>query len=66
MKQFNISADINQYEDHSWAIISIQGKPEYVRFVNLSSQDMRSVHDFLKQFERTNRTVDSPLMFLKY
>ncbi|MCY9273458.1 hypothetical protein MOF24_17385 [Bacillus inaquosorum] len=66
MKQFNISADINHYENHSWAVISIQGKPEYVKFVNLSNQDMRSVHSFLKQFERTNRTIDSPLKFLKF
>lgn len=66
LKQFNISADINHYEDHSWAVISIQGKPEYVKFVNLSSQDVRSVHSFLKQFERTNRTIDSPLQYLKF
>ncbi|WP_079709796.1 hypothetical protein [Paraliobacillus ryukyuensis] len=65
MKQFNISADINHYENHSWAIISIQGKPEYVKFIDLSNQDMRSVHSFLKQFERTNRSIDSPLRFLK-
>ena len=65
MKQFNISADINHYEDHSWAVISIQGKPEYVKFVDLSNQDMRSVHSFLKQFERTNRTIDSPIWFLR-
>ncbi|MGY0701771.1 MULTISPECIES: hypothetical protein [Bacillus subtilis group] len=66
MKQFNISADINHYGNHSWAVISIQGKPEYVKFVNLSNQDMRSVHSFLKQFERTNRTIDSPLKFLNF
>lgn len=66
VKQFNISADINHYEDQSWAVISIQGKPEYVKFVNLSNQDMRSVHSFLKQFERTNRVIDSPLKFLRF
>jgi protease II len=66
IKQFNISADINHYENHSWAVISIQGKPEYVKFINLSDQDMRSIHMFLKQFERTNRTIDSPFPFLKY
>lgn len=65
IKQFNISADISHYENHSWAVISIQGRPEYVKFVNLSNQDMRDVHMFLKRFERTNRTIDSPLQFLK-
>lgn|SRR5690554_5129422 len=66
IKQFNISADINHYENHSWAVISIQGRPEYVRFVNLSNKDMRELHYYLKQFERTNRTIDSPIPFLKY
>ena len=66
IKQFNISADINHYENHSWAVISIQGKPEYVKFINLSNRDMRSVHSFLKQFERTNRAIDSPFQFLKF
>lgn len=66
IKQFNISANINHFENHSWAIISIQGKPEYVKFVNLSNQDMRSIHNFLKQFERTNTIIDSPIPFLKY
>lgn len=60
LSQFNISADIYPRENHSWAVISIQGKPEYVKFVNLSNRDMRSVHEYLKQFERTNRTIDSP------
>lgn len=64
IKQFNISADI--YENHSWALISIQGRPEYVRFVNLSNKDIRELHYYLKQFERTNRTIDSPIPFLKY
>jgi hypothetical protein len=61
MKQFNISADIspNQY-DENWAVISVKNKPEYVKFVRLSNQDVRSVRDYLKHFERTNMTIDSP------
>lgn len=66
IKQFNISADINHYENHSWAVISIQGRPEYVKFFNLSNKDIRELHYYLKQFERTNRTIDSPIPFLKY
>lgn len=64
LSQFDLAADINlKGYDHSWAIISIQGKPEYVKFVNLSNRDMREVHNFLKRFEGTNRTIDSPLRF---
>lgn len=60
INQFNISADIYPRENHSWAVISIHGKPEYVRFVNLSNNDMREIHSYLKRFEGTNRTIDSP------
>lgn len=63
LKQFNIAADIYPNENLSWAVISIQGKPEYVRFVNLSNRDMREIHNYLKQFEGTNRTIDSPFQF---
>lgn len=66
MKQFNISADIRHYENHSWAVISIQGKPEYVKFVHLSTKDMHSLYSFLKQFERCNRTIDTPMQFMKW
>lgn len=66
VRQFNLSADINHYENHSWAVISIAGKPEYVRFVDLSNRDMREVHMFLKQFEGVNKNVDSPLRHLKF
>ncbi|UUV45997.1 hypothetical protein [Bacillus phage vB_BanS-Thrax1] len=65
VRQFNLSADIYPRSNESWAVISIAGKPEYVRFVNLSNQDMRSVHAFLKQFEGTNRIVDSPMGYFK-
>lgn len=65
LKQFNISLDVSPYENTSWAVISIQGKPEYVRFINLSNRDMRSIHSFLKQFEKTNKTVDSPFGFFR-
>lgn len=63
VKQFNLSVDINHIEKHNWAVISVQGKPEYVRFIELSNRDIRSLHSFLKQFERTNRTVDSPFLY---
>ncbi|MGV4321199.1 hypothetical protein [Bacillus mojavensis] len=67
ISHFNISVDVNHpsYKEHSWAVISIQGKPEYVRFINLSNQDMHAIHRFLKQFDKTNMTIDSPYMFFK-
>ena len=47
--------------DHSWAVICIHGKMDYVKFVNMSQRDLRSVIDFLKNFEYSNRVTDSPL-----
>lgn len=62
MSYFNLSADIYPSQrGESWAVISIQGKPEYVKFVNLSNSDMREINAFLRRFERTNRTIDTPM-----
>lgn len=61
MKQFNLSADINLHgREESWAVFSIKGKPEYVSFVSLGNREMREIHSFVSQFQRTNRTIDSP------
>lgn len=50
-------------EEHSWAVICIAGKQEYVKFLPLNSGDARDVLRFLKQFEYSRRIVDSPLAF---
>jgi hypothetical protein len=64
LDQFNLAADIYPSgREESWAVICIKGKPEYVRFVRLSNNDMREVHYFLKRFEGTNRIIDSPFKF---
>lgn len=65
MRQFNLSADIYPKENISWAVISIQGKNDYVKFVNLSDKDMQSIHEYLKQFDGTNRTIDTPMGIFK-
>ena len=51
--------------DHSWAVICIHGKMDYVKFVDMSQRDIRSIADFLKNFEYSNRIVDSPLYYRK-
>ncbi len=61
MSYFNVSADIYPAQrGENWAVISVQGKPEYVRFINLSNRDIREISMFLKKFEGTNRTIDAP------
>lgn len=47
-------------DDHSWAVVCIQGKPEYVKFVPLGHNDARDVLHFLKRFQYSNRVIDSP------
>ena len=50
-------------DDHSWAVVCIQGHPEYVKFLPLSRNDARDVIKFLRCFEYSNKIVDSPFAF---
>lgn len=59
----DIGTDIGFREDHSWAVVCIKGKPEYVKFMPLNSGETREVINFLKRYERSNHIIDSPLSF---
>lgn len=60
----DIGVDVGFHsEDHSWAVICIEGHPEYVKFLPLNHGDARDVLRFLKQFEYSKRIVDSPIAF---
>lgn len=50
-------------DDHSWAVVCIKGRPEYVKFIPLDHKDIRDVMNFLKHFEYSNRVVDFPFAF---
>lgn len=50
-------------EEHSWAVICIEGHPEYVKFLPLTGDTSREVLKFLKQFEYSKRVIDSPIAF---
>lgn len=62
----DVGLDVHLKEPHSWAVICIQGKPEYIKFINLGKDNKtaRDIMMWLKQFEGSNITVDSP--FIKY
>ena len=47
-------------EYHSWAIVCIHGKLDFIKFAPLNHSDIRYVANFLKQFEYSRRVVDSP------
>ena len=50
-------------KEHSWAVICINGNKEYVKFMPLTGQDAREVMKFLKLFQYSQHTIDSPLAF---
>lgn len=50
-------------EEHSWAVVCIAGRLEYVKFIPLSGADARTVMNFLRQFQYSRLIVDSPLRF---
>ncbi len=50
-------------EEHSWAVVCIAGRPEYVKFIPLNRGDARQVMDFLKRFRYSKHVIDSPIAF---
>ena len=60
----DMGVDVGFHSDnHSWAVICIAGKPEYVKFMPLAHKDAKCVLDFLKQFQYSRQVVDSPFAF---
>ena len=60
----DVGVDVGfQSDDHSWAVVCIAGKPEYVKFLPLTGGDARDVLSFLKRFEYSKHIIDSPIAF---
>jgi hypothetical protein len=60
----DVGTDIGLYsDDHSWAVICIHGKVDYVRFIDMRREDVMTITKFLKNFEYSNRVTDSPLNY---
>jgi len=62
-KLVQLGVDVHQ-KSGSWAVICIAGNVEYVRFVELSLAELRSVQKFLRQFPEAHKIVDKP-QFIK-
>jgi len=58
---FNMDVSVDFHERaNSWACISIQGKSDYVKFIDLGDSDLRQISQFLRQFERnSNIKIDA-------
>lgn len=60
----DVAVDVGFHDsEHSWAVVCIAGRPEYVKFIPLSGADARTVMNFLRQFQYSRLIVDSPLKF---
>lgn len=60
----DVAVDVEFHDsEHSWAVVCIAGRPEYVKFIPLSGADARTVMNFLRQFQYSRTIVDSPLRF---
>lgn len=60
----DVAVDVGFHDlEHSWAVVCIAGRPEYVKFIPLSGADARTVRNFLRQFQYSQTIVDSPLRF---
>lgn len=58
----DIGTDVGfKSNDHSWAVICIHGKVDYVKFIDMNQRDIMAIANFLKNFEYSNRVTDSPL-----
>ena len=55
----NVGVDVDR-NGHSWAVICIDGRPEYVKFVNLTGAEARDIKSFVNQFGKKKVMVDSP------
>lgn len=56
----NVGVDVDYHDKNSWAVICIDGHPEYVKFVDLRESEARDIKNFLRRFEKSNVVVDSP------
>lgn len=60
----DVAVDVGFHDlEHSWAVVCVEGRPEYVKFIPLSRADARTVINFLRQFQYSQLIVDSPLRF---
>jgi len=60
----DVGVDVGFHDsEHSWAVICLAGRPEYVKFLPLNGGDTREVINFLKRFQDSHRIIDSPIAF---
>ena len=59
----DVGVDVARDKYHSWAVVCIHGKMDFIKFVPLNHSDIREVAQFLKRFEYSKRVIDSPFAY---
>ena len=49
----NVGVDVH-HKGRSWAVICMEGKPDYIKFIDLDKKTLFEIGQFLRQFERSN------------
>lgn len=66
LNNVGVAADIhisNKGYSRSWAVINIQGKRDFVKFVDLGEKDIREIQNFLRNFDKQRVNADVPPVF---
>jgi len=58
---FDVGLDIGMNDYHNnWAVICCNGRPEYVRFIDLKGKDIIELKRFVSRFDSSKVHIDSP------
>ena len=52
--------DMGLNQNHSWAVICVEGNMNLVKFIDLNGKNIREISSFLKQFEAGRHCIDAP------
>lgn len=44
----------------NWAVICIQGKQDFIKFIDLDNKELRDIQHFLRRFDKRNCSIDLP------
>ncbi|UGO46214.1 hypothetical protein PQE74_gp131 [Bacillus phage vB_BanS_Chewbecca] len=65
LKNFQIAVDHNPYENQSWAVVCINGQPQYVNFLTLRNHEAHEIMRYLRHYDKGSMVVDSPHRTMK-
>lgn len=57
----DVDARLNN--NHSWAVVCVEGKINIVKFVPLDHRSAKDILDYLRQFEGGRHCIDTPIGF---